>query len=184
MNTSELEHELTRHRGASAPPSTAIALTVDEALDYRSRGNLPDGAGRTLRLVLHIASRADLKALDAKRLVFEPDFHHHPRWRKQGSAGINIVPLRINELEPATETAWWEDPELSSLEREWADTGKVAGLNVPGSYRGFIYKTVLALKRAGEPITADAVAGSVARWLPEAEAETLRVSLLKLNRED
>jgi hypothetical protein len=182
MNTVELEQELARHRGETVSPSTAIRLTVDQALDYRDRGNLPDHEGRTLRLVLHVDSRADLLAIDAKRLTFEPDYHDPPNWRREGSAPVNVVPLRTRELQPTEEGAWWEEPGLADLENEWRQTGRVAGLKVPGSYRGFVYKTVLALRRAGLPITADTVAGSVARWLPENDAAALRHLLTELNQ--
>lgn len=182
MNTAELERELARHRGEDVPASTAIRLTTDQALHYRHRGNLPDARGRTLRLVLHVDNRGDLKGLDIKRLAFEPDFHEAPSWRREGSVPVNVVPLRTKKLQPTDEGAWWEDAELGELESEWTQTGAISGLRVPGAYRGFVYKTVLALRAAGLPVTAETVAGSVARWLPESEAVALGELLTELNR--
>jgi hypothetical protein len=179
MNTAELEQELARHRGMDVVPSSAVPLTVSEALNLKALGNLPDAEGRTLRLVLHVADRAELKELDSKRLTFEPDVHESPRWRRAGSAPINVVPLRIQELEPAGEDAWWEEPELAALEKEWRASGRVSGISVPGAYRGFVYKTVLALNKAALPITPATVADSVARWVSPRDAEELRIAMAK-----
>jgi hypothetical protein len=181
MNTQELELELARHRGGDVPPSSAIPLSIDEALDYRNRGNTPDGAGRTLRLVLHVQDRDELKKLALKRLIYEPDHHERPDWRGPCSVPVNVVPLRVDELEPAHESPWWEDPDLSDLENEWKETGEVAGIKVSRERRGFVFKTVLSLRAAGMAITPESVANSVARWLPEAEANALRAELMTAN---
>lgn len=50
-------------------------------------------------------------------------------------------------------------------------------MRVPASYRGFVYKTVVALKNAGAEITAAAIADSISRWVPPAEAERIRAAL-------
>jgi hypothetical protein len=181
MNTHELELEIARHRGEDVPPSSAIPLSISEALAYRNRGNTPDGAGRTLRLVLHIQNRDELKKLGLKRIRFEPDHHERPDWRRPGSVPVNVVPLRVDELGPPHEGAWWEDPELSELENEWRVTGMVAGIKVSGARRGFIFKTVLSLRAAGLAITPESVANSVARWVPQTEAVALRNELIAAN---
>src|SRR5207247_1162866 len=92
MATRDLEIELARFRnpGAHLPESNARPLSVDEALAYRASGNLPDKQGRTLRLVLHVEDEAALAAIDAKRAVFEPDFHSAPTWRREGSKPVNV----------------------------------------------------------------------------------------------
>jgi hypothetical protein len=177
MTTAELETELARHRGEDLPASGALPLSIDQALSYRDDGNLPDERGRTLRLVLHVDDRADLRALDAKRLVYEPDYHESPGWRRPGSVPVNLVPLQSRQLEPAPADPWWDDPELAGLEAEWAHRGTVAGVRVPGPYRGLVYKTVISLRSAGMAVTAETVAGSIARWLPEHEADRLRRTL-------
>jgi hypothetical protein len=183
MTTAELETELARHRGEDLPVSGAIPLSIDQALRYRDEGNVPDERGRTLRLVLHVDDRADLRALDAKRSVYEPDYHESPGWRRQGSVPVNVVPLQTGELEPAPADPWWNDSELAALEAEWARSGTVAGVRVPGPYRGLVYKTVISLRSAGIAVTAETVAGSIARWLPEHDADRLRRVLEEHNRD-
>lgn len=178
MNTSELELVLGEWRRGTEPsvPSGARQLSVDEALAYRDAGNLPDAADRSLRLVLRVSDE-DVAHLAEKRLVFEPDFHDAPVWKKPGSRAVNVVPLRRGgggeEPHPGP---WWEEPELQALEEEWATTGTIAGLQVPADHRGFVFKTVVALRAAGREITADSVADSIARWLPEG-AEKIRAAL-------
>jgi hypothetical protein len=181
MNTQELELELARYRGDDVQPSSAIPLSIDEALKYRNRGNTPDVAGRTLRLVLHVQNRDELKKLGLKRLIYEPDHHERPDWRGPRSAPVNVVPLRVEELGPARESGWWEDPDLSELENEWETTGEVAGIKVSRERRGFVFKTVLSLRAAGMAISPESVANSVARWLPEAEAIALNAELMAEN---
>jgi hypothetical protein len=181
MNTEELELELARYRGEDVPASSAIPLSIDEALGYRNRGNTPDGAGRTLRLVLHVQNRDELKKLGLKRLIYEPDHHERPDWRGPRSVPVNVVPLRVDELGPAHESGWWEDPDLSELESEWRATGEVGGIKVSRERRGFVFKTVLSLRAAGKAITPESVANSVARWLPEAEATALHAELMTAN---
>lgn len=183
MNVTELERELGRWRGNDAPRSSAVRLSVEQALAYRDRGNVPDEQDRTLRLVLHVGNRAELSYLQSKRLLYEPDFHDAPTWRLEGSKPINVVPLRVGEIEPGDASPWWEQPELASLEDEWRSAGTVAGLPVPAPYRGFVFKTVLALRAAGKDVTPDAVADSVARWLAQEEAERIRAALTQRPRE-
>jgi hypothetical protein len=179
MSTSELERELARWRGADRSPSEAIRLSNQEALDLRNAGNVPDEQGRTLRLVLYIDS-PEPGLLERKRLVFEPDYHDAPNWRRVGSAPVNLVPLRTTDV-AAEPSEWWDDPAIAALEREWAEKGTVEGLSVPASYRGFVFKTVLALRAAGRRVTAIAVADSIARWVPPAEADEIRTALTTAN---
>jgi hypothetical protein len=181
MSTSELERELARCRGVDRSPSQAIRLSNQEALDFRNAGNLPDERGRTLRLVLHIDS-PEPGLLEKKRLLFEPDYHDAPNWRRVGSSPVNLVPLRTTD--DAAISQWWDDPALAALEREWARKGTVEGLSVPGEYRGFVFKTVLALKAAGLPVTAVAVSNSIARWVPPQEADEIRTALMAANSND
>lgn len=184
MSTSDLERELARRRAQDVklPPSNARKLSIDEALAYRDAGNLPDEHGRTLRLVLHIDDVEELERMDAKRLAYEPDLHAAPDWRREGSAPVNVVPLRGPHVVARKAAPWFEDPDLASLEEEWASTGAISGLRVPGEYRGFVYKTVLALRASGEEITPDSVADSVARWVQPAEAAEIRCALVEANR--
>jgi hypothetical protein len=183
MSTDDLERELIRWRSqGDVRSSKEVRLSNDEAIAYRNRGNVPDHLGRTLRLVLHVDDPADIDSLNAKRLAFEPDFHDAPSWRRQGSRPVNVVPLRTGEAAPGRPQAWWDEPELGSLESEWEATGSVRGLRVPAEYRGFVFKTVLALEAAGRKITPDAVADSIARWLTPVEAERVRAALHHASR--
>jgi hypothetical protein len=177
MSTAGLERELARWRGDRAqPPGDVLRITVEEALAYRDRGNLPDAQGRSLRLVLTVGDRHDLEELARKRLVWEPDYHSAPDWRREGSRPVNVVPLR-RPRPPSTEVPWWEMPGVKELDAEWREHGTVGGLETPAELRGFVYKTVLSLRAAGKPVTPDAVADSIARWLPHDEAEAVRAEL-------
>ncbi len=180
MSTRDLERELARWRkpGADLPPSKARRLSVPVALAYRDAGNFPDEDGRTLRLVLLVDGPKKLSSLSQRRLLYEPDYHEAPNWRRAGSAHVNVVPLRTSEV-AGDPKPWWEDPQLAALEEEWHANGTVEGLRVPGPYRGFVYKTVIALKATNIPITADAVADSIARWVPSEEAARIRAALLE-----
>lgn len=179
MSSDDLERELKRWRdpAADVPPSGAEPLTTEAALAYRDAGNIPDERGRSLRLVLHVDSAAELSYLQEKRVAFEPDFHDAPVWRREGSKPVNVVPLRKENVEGAGDRPWWEDPDVAELEREWSATGTVAGMRVPAEYRSFVYKTVLSLRAANREVTADAVADSVARWMAPGEAEQIRHAL-------
>jgi hypothetical protein len=185
MSTRDLEKELARVREPTAAtrPSNALRLTTEEALAYRDAGNLTDAAGRSLRLVLRIDDPEQLKHLDRKRLLYEPDFHDAPTWRRAGSNPVNVVPVRAARATREEATTWWDDPEIAELETEWRQRGTVAGLRIPGEYRGFVYKTVLALKAAKREITPDAIADSIARWLSPEETERIRRALEQANRE-
>ena len=180
MSTPELEQELARFRDpqSARPSSGAIPLSIEEALAFKRGGNTPDAHGRWLRLVLHVADAAALDDLNARRLIFEPDLHEAPDWRRPGSKPVNVVPLRTSTVEPRAQSAWWEKPELRELEEEWRATGTVAGIPVPREYRSFVLKTVLALQAAGEPVTAEKVADSIQRWLPPDDAAHVRAALL------
>ena len=184
MSTEDLELELARRRDPNAdlPLSNALKLTIEQGLAYRNAGNLSDAAGRSLRLVLRIESPEHLKHLDRKRSLYEPDFLDPPTWRRAGSNPVNVVPLRTARIDQEAETMWWEDPELEALESEWQRHGTVAGVRVPREYRGFVYKTVLALKAAGREITPDAIADAIARWLSPKETELIRDALKQANR--
>ena len=183
MSTPDLERLLGLWRDARSEaepqeavtvPDTAIALSVEDALAYRDSGNVPDAAGRSLRLVL-VVDDDEVGAIADRRLAYEPDFHDAPVWRRAGSKPVNVVPLRTGRAQTSDEfEAWWDDPETRRLEDEWTRSGRIGGLQVPAAYRSFVFKTVLALEAAGRAITADSVADSVARWLPAREAEHLR----------
>ena len=177
MSTEGLERELARWRGdPSRPPGGVVRITTQEALDYRNQGNLPDAQGRSLRLVLTVHDRHDLEELARKRLVWEPDYHSAPDWRREGSRPVNVVPLRRSNTS-STEVPWWEMPGVKELDAEWRAHGTVGGLETPAELRGFVYKTVLSLRAAGKEVTPDAVADSIARWLPPEEVENLRAEL-------
>ncbi len=179
MSTRDLERELARERDpdSDVPPSNAVKLTIEQGLAFRDAGNIPDDEGRTLRLVLRIEGPEELSNLDAKRLLYEPDFHERPGWRRPGSKPVNVVPLRAPEVSAEPREAWWDRPELKALEDEWRASGTVAGMRVPGAYRGFVYKTVLSLRASGREITPDTVADSITRWLSPEEAEQIRAAL-------
>jgi hypothetical protein len=182
MSVSELEQELARWRnpGTRTRPSTARRLSTAEALARRDSGNLPDEEGRSLRLVLHV-DEVGASTLDAKRRHFEPDYHDPPGWRRPGSAPVNIVPLRVTEPSPPATAAWFDQPELAALEREWRTTGAVGGLRIPDEVRGFVYKTVLSLRATGRAVTVDTVASSISRWTSPEDAERIRGALEDAN---
>ena len=179
MSVADLERELERLRSpeTSLPPSNAERLSVTAALAYRAAGNFPDELDRTLRLVLEVASAEELAHLQVKRLLYEPDFHDAPRWRREGSRPVNVVPLRRPGMEVQAPDTWLEDPQLQALEEEWRATGRVAGMRVPGDYRGFVLKTVLALRSAGREPSPEAVVDSVARWLRAEDVAVLQRAL-------
>lgn len=166
MSVADLETELARWRDPSAAvsPSHAVALSVDEALAYRNAGNVPDELGRTLRLVLFARDPDEVRALSRKREHFEPDYHDAPAWRREGSAPVNVVPLRSPGV-AGDASPWWESRDVAELEAEWRATGRVAGLAVPAEVRGFVFKTVVALREAGRPVDVESITGSLARWL-------------------
>jgi hypothetical protein len=181
MSVHDLEIELARHRGEARPePTGSVALSIADALAFRDAGNVPDELGRSLRLVLHVSDES-AAALHEKRLDWEPDFHDAPDWRGPGSMPVNVVPLRVDTARAAPGRAWWDDPELAALEKEWEATGVVAGVRVPAEYRGFVYKTVLSLQQAGRPMTVDSLLDSVARWLNAEQVEELRRALAAAN---
>ena len=179
MSAHDLEIELRRWRepDAAVEASNAKQLDVPDALAYRDAGNLPDGLGRSLRLVLHVNDAAELSYLQQKRLGFEPDFHDAPTWRREGSKPVNVVPLRRADVKGAGGRAWWDDPDVALLEEEWSRTGMVEGMRVPGEIRSFVYKTVLSLRSAGREVTPESVADSIARWLSPEEAAQIKAAL-------
>lgn len=174
MSTADLERELARRRDPATPrpPSNAVPLTVEQALAYRDAGNLPDEHGRTLRLVLFARDLDEVRALGRKRLEFEPDYHAAPAWRRQGSAPVNVVPLR-GPVAGGDGAPWWESDDVAGLEAEWRETGRIAGLAVPAEYRGFVLKTVVSLRDAGIPVDAESVAASLSRWLAPEQVDEI-----------
>ncbi|MGH2750384.1 MAG: hypothetical protein ACRDK3_05870 [Actinomycetota bacterium] len=184
MSTSDLELELANWRSPEARPTGSCArrLTTEEALAFRDRGNLPDEQGRTLRLVLRVDDTQELAQLERRRLEFEPDYQDAPKWRREGSRPINVVPLRPPGVAPVTTDAWWEVPELAALEREYEEHGTAGGVRVPGEYRGFVFKTVLALRSQHREVTPGAISDSIARWLSDEDAARIARALKQLNR--
>jgi hypothetical protein len=181
MSTRELERMVLWLRSASTEPAPEpTRLTIEEALAYRDAGNLPDQHGRTLRLLLHARDRQEVRDLSLRRLLFEPDYHDAPTWRRQGSKPINVVPL-WSDHETSEEHPWWEEPDLAALESEWLTTGGIDGLRIPAAYRGFVYKTILSLRAAGRPVSIDSVADSLARWLAPEEVAEIRSALESAN---
>jgi hypothetical protein len=177
MSTRDLELELARLRGESVPGSKAQKLTTEAAISYRNAGNLPDENDRTLRLVLDVTGD-----IDSRRLEFEPDFHAPPDWRRQGSKPVNVIPLGVRS--DRSLEAWWDDPAVAALDEEWERSGTIAGLRVPSEFRSFIYKTVIALQKAGKPITTESVVGSIARWLDEPGTAAIRSALDAANAKE
>lgn len=185
MNTAELERALARLRGGDDPvvPPTAVRLSIDAALAYRDAGNLPDDEGRTLRLVLRIRNASDLESIHDRRLRFEPDHHEAPEWRRRGSVPVNVIPLRPSQfVRPDPPGPWWRRPELARLEQQWQTSGAIDGLRIPAELRGFVYKTILALRAAGIPVTVGSVSDSIQRWTPVSDAERIRQGLEDANR--
>ncbi len=180
MTNDEVVREVQRWK---ADPESAFAdftrLSVSDALSHRNAGNFPDYEGRSLRLVITVDANGGVDQVSEMRAEFEPDFHDAPNWRKPASKPVNVVPLRARASSPGhvEEEPWWEDADVAPLEAEWKRSGTVEGLSVPGEFRGFVYKTVIALRAAGREITADSVADSVARWLDPLDADRLRRAL-------
>jgi hypothetical protein len=180
MTPDEVAREVNKWKTS---PERAFAgltkLSVDEAIAFRNAGNVPDASGRSLRLVITVDPAAGVDSVAERRVTFEPDFHEAPDWRRPGSKPVNVVPLRERSSSPSAqdEGAWWDDAQIAPLEAEWKARGTVAGLPVPGEFRSFVYKTVIALQAAGKQITADSVADSVARWVPPKDADRLREAL-------
>ena len=178
MSTAELERALRAwHALDVGVVAEGRTLSIEEALDIRNAGNVPDEQGRSLRLVLVVEDSSELERLSSTRLIYEPDFHSALSWRRPGSRPVNVVPLRRPQVPAQSAKPWWQDPGMRDLEEEWQRTGAVSGVRVPASYRGFVYRTVVALKNAGVEITAAAIADSIFRWVPPAGAERIRAAL-------
>jgi len=184
MSTADLEYELARWRSPVRHGGVCRAqpLTTEQALAFRNAGNLPDELGRTLRLVLHLDDAEGLANLAARRLEFEPDYQDAPIWRREGSRPINVVPLRRPGIAPVSDRPWWEDAELAALEHEFNERSTAGGVRVPGEYRGFVFKTILALRSQGREVTPKTISDSIARWLPEEDAARIALKLNELNR--
>jgi len=179
MSAEDLEVELRRwrHPNAETRPSNAIRLDTSSALEYRDAGNLPDELDRSLRLVLILASAEELLALDQKRLIYEPDHHEAPSWRREGSRPVNVVPLRTADVTTEPVESWTDDAQMAALEREWEASGCVRGIGVAPEVRGFVYKTVLALESAGRPVTVEGITDSLQRWLSPPDVQRVRDGL-------
>jgi hypothetical protein len=178
MSVADLELELRRWRepGAELPASGAVRLDPDTAISYRDAGNIPDDEGRSLRLVLHVGDEQGLRDIDRKRLMFEPDFHAKPAWRRAGSMPVNVVPLRTRDFR-IEHRRWIDDPEIAELEQEWRRTGRVGGIAVDGELRSFVFKTVVSLRRADQEVTREAILDSAARWLSTEDLDKLSEAL-------
>jgi len=179
MSVAELERELIRFKNGE-DPGPAKPLTQESAMNFRDAGNVPDEAGRTLRLVLHVTSQDELLALDEKRRRWEPDYLDAPTWRRPDSKPVTVVPLRSADVE-GRPRAWWDDEVVGPLEEGWRRTGRIAGLEVPAEVRGFVLKTVVELDTAGRDVTVDAIVDSLSRWLKPDEVATVERALRHAN---
>lgn len=182
MSVPDLERELRRWRTGEGPSGENVErLSTEEALAFRNAGNVPDQWGRSLRIVLHVMSEEDLRALDRKRARFEPDYLDAPTWRRAGSLPVNVVPLRppsvVGDARP-----WWEDERIAPLELEWRATGEVRGIAVPAEARGFVWKAIIALEAAGREVTTQTISNAVARWLDPEQVDELRAALERGDR--
>ena len=173
MSTAELEQAVAAWRRGDRDEEYGTPLSIEAATARRNDGNMPDQYGRSLRLVLFV----DEEPLERKRLRWEPDYHDAPRWRREGSRPVNVVPLRDPDAPVGDGRPWWEMPGVDDLEDEWRRSGSVAGIEVPAEYRSFVFKTVLALREAGREVTPDSIGDSVARWLSIEDARKIRASL-------
>jgi hypothetical protein len=182
MSVSELEVALREIREPSARGEwePGVRLSIEEAMEFRNAGNLPDVEGRTLRLVLSVEG-GDPEELARKRASFEPDYHAAPTWRRPGSKPVNVVPIGRAGSERSDPDAWWDQPQVKELEEEWQRSGTMRGVVVPEEYRSFVHKTVLGLEAAGAAVNPDSIADSVARWLAPDDALTIRAALLAAN---
>lgn len=181
MDNRALERELQLFRTGEGPGGEHVeALSIDAALAFRNAGNLPDDLDRTLRLVLVIETEDDLRNLDAKRAALEPDYLDAPTWRREGSRPVNVVPLRAASVR-GTEQAWHEDPEMDALESQWRESGTVEGVTIPGDYRSFLFKSIVALRSTGREITVESLCGALERWLDPAQVAEIRAALEDAN---
>jgi hypothetical protein len=181
MSPAELEAELPHLNDPDrpGPMSPAVALDREEALAFKRAGNIPDALGRWLRLVLRVDG-SDPEEVARRRMVFEPDYHDAPTWRRPGSKPVNVIPVRVSRSEPQLED-WRDDPSVAALEQEWLESGTMAGVKVPGEYRSFVHKTVLALQAAQKEVTADSISDSIARWVGPEDARAIRAALKDMN---
>jgi hypothetical protein len=170
MSTSELERALAAWRNGDRSSEFGVTLSVEEALARRDAGNVPGVDDRSLRLVMFV----DDEPLERKRLMWEPDFHDAPDWRRPGSRPVNVVPLRSADSPAGDTRPWWETPRMEALEEEWRREGSILGIEVPGEYRSFVFKTVVALQDAGREVTPDSISDSIARWLQPEDVEKIR----------
>lgn len=182
MSVADLEAELAHLRDPARPRgTTTLQISQRDALAFRAAGNVPDEHGRSLRLVLEVGG----EPLASKRLRYEPDFHAPPDWRRAGSKPVNVVPLRTEPPpDDGTERAWWEQPDVAELEREWQETGAVGGVRIPAAYRSFVLKTIASLGSAGVVIDVDSIAGSLSRWLTPEQVAEIRAALGEANAKE
>ena len=183
MTAAEVEGELRSidDPAVAGPVTGAVPLPQEDALAFKRAGNLPDDQGRTLRLVIR-AEGTDPESIARRRVLFEPDYHDAPAWRRPGSKPVNVIPRPAGRSGGDGPQAWWEDPAMEALETEWRERGTAGGVKVPGEYRSFVFKTVAALRAADREVTAATIADSIARWVPEPDAAEIRTALLEANR--
>jgi hypothetical protein len=174
LSDREVEEILIAVKSGEAGEPPTPRLSRDDALAKRNEGNLPDDEGRVLRLFLSFDDEG-AGSVEQRRLLYEPDFHAAPNWRRPGSRPINVIPLGLRHA--PSDRPWWEDPDVAELEREWSSSGRVAGVVVPAEYRSFVYKTVIALRAADKEVSVGSISDSAARWLPERQAAELRSAL-------
>ncbi|HYI44274.1 MAG TPA: hypothetical protein VE174_02270 [Actinomycetota bacterium] len=181
MSVPELERALKWMRGTESDRESfaGVRLSIDQALEFRNAGNVPDENSRSLRLVLHVDDEPE--SLARKRAIFEPDYHAAPIWRREGSKPVNVVPLGRGRRSGSEAGPWWDEPEVRALEDEWQRDGTMRGVRIPADLRSFVHKTVLGLEAAGRDVDATSIADSIARWMPPAEAQTMRAALLEAN---
>lgn len=175
MSDRDVEIELARLKGEPRNASSALSLSVEEALAYRSAGNVPDGEGRSLRLVLS----DEETSFEKRRLVFEPDLHAAPTWRREGSRPVTLIPLPRARASKPHDWQWSDEPAMKRLEDEWTRTGSAAGVKVPADLRGFLFKTIAALQASNQEITIESVCSSIARWLRPSDVARIRDALLE-----
>ena len=70
---------------------------------------------------------------------------------------------------------------MAELEAQWQRTGAVSGVNIPGDLRGFLFKTILALRAAGKEISVEALSASVSRWLQPDDVARIGDALRRAN---
>ena len=93
MNVPELERALRwmRETESEGESFAGIRLSIDQALEFRNAGNVPDENGRSLRLVLHVD--AEPEGLARKRPSSSPTITRPPHGGERDPKPVNVVPL-------------------------------------------------------------------------------------------